>query len=53
MSRPSGRRILVLLFEVPGGLTDDEVHGIGERIVEQLITDEPVTFDGTEVRDDS
>lgn len=49
----SGHRILVLRFVVPDGLTDDEVHDIGERIVTDLVTDEPVTFDQTQVLDES
>lgn len=47
-------RVLKLRFTVPAGLTDDEVHEIGERIVAaDLITTEDVTFDGTEVGDES
>lgn len=47
------RRVLKLRFEVPDGMADDEVHEMGERIVTGLLTDEPVTFDGTEVVDES
>lgn len=46
-------RVLKLRFTVPANLTDDEVHDMGERIITELVTDEPVTFDGTEVVDES
>lgn len=41
---------LALVFMVPGHLTDDEIHDMGERIVTELVTSEPVTFEETEVR---
>lgn len=46
-------RILKLRFTVPDELTDDDVHELGERVATDLFTDEPVTFDGTEVADES
>jgi hypothetical protein len=53
-AKPGQRyRVLKLRFTMPDGPTDDAVHDMGERIITELVTDEPVTFDGTEVVDES
>lgn len=45
------RRFLVLKFEIDQdqNLSDDEIHDMGERIVADLFTVEPVTFAGTDI----
>ncbi len=48
----TGSKVLILRFTVPEHLADAEIHDIGERIVTGLVTDEPVTFDRTEVVDE-
>jgi hypothetical protein len=48
---PVTNRLLRIVFTVPADLTEDEVHDIGSRIVTNLVTDEPVTYDHTEVSD--
>lgn len=47
------RCILKLRFTVPDAMSGDDVHEMGERLVGDLMTGEPVIFDSTAVVDES
>lgn len=49
----AGHRILKLRFVGSVEVSDDEGHEMGERVVAELVTDEPITYDGTELVDES